>query len=63
VREALELADETDDIGGQATVFMDLAEVLALSGEQDETGVRNFSRKGNIVAASATDEWVTVAPR
>jgi class 3 adenylate cyclase/tetratricopeptide (TPR) repeat protein len=60
-REALRLAEQTDDINGQATVLMDLAEVLDLAGERDAalSLVRRarelFEQKGNVVAARAAE--------
>jgi class 3 adenylate cyclase/tetratricopeptide (TPR) repeat protein len=63
-RHAVQLAEQTDDIGSHATVVCDLAEVLALAGQTDEVGslvglARSlFEQKGNVVAARATDEFL-----
>lgn len=61
-REAVELAEQTDDIGSQATALGDLAEVLGLAGRtQEQISLIDrsrdlFEQKGNIVAARAADE-------
>jgi class 3 adenylate cyclase/tetratricopeptide (TPR) repeat protein len=63
-REAVELADETDDIGRQALVRVDLAEVLRGAGKTDDTislverARELFEQKGNVVAARAAGESV-----
>jgi class 3 adenylate cyclase/tetratricopeptide (TPR) repeat protein len=61
-REAVELAEQTDDIGNQATAMVDLAEVLGFAGKTQEgvSLVRRardlFKEKGNVVAARAADD-------
>jgi class 3 adenylate cyclase/tetratricopeptide (TPR) repeat protein len=61
-REAVELAEQTDDIGSQATAMVDLAEVLGFAGKTQEgvSLVRRardlFKEKGNVVAARAADD-------
>jgi predicted ATPase/class 3 adenylate cyclase len=66
-REAVQLAERTDDIGSQATAIRDLAEVLDLAGKiQDVISlVRRarglFQQKGNVVAARAADDFLTRA--
>ena len=61
-REALQLADETDDIGRQALARVDLAEVLRSAGKTDDTiplvqrARELFEQKGNVVAARAAGE-------
>lgn len=56
-REVVEMAERTDWLNFQGDVFMDLAEVLRLSGRPTEAadaagqGVERFERKGNTVAA------------
>ena len=67
-REAVRLADETDDIGRQAMARVDLAEVLRSAGRSDDTislvdharGL--FEQKGNVVAARATGELLGGVP-
>jgi tetratricopeptide (TPR) repeat protein len=67
-REAVRLADETDDIGRQAMARVDLAEVLRSAGRSDNTislvdharGL--FEQKGNVVAARATGELLGGVP-
>jgi tetratricopeptide (TPR) repeat protein len=66
-REAVELAEQTDDIGSQATALGDLAEVLGLAGKAQEAISRIgrardlFEQKGNIVAARAADDLLARA--
>jgi class 3 adenylate cyclase/tetratricopeptide (TPR) repeat protein len=61
-RQAVQLAEQTDDIGSHATVVCDLTEVLALAGRADEinslVGLARslFEQKGNVVAARATED-------
>jgi class 3 adenylate cyclase/tetratricopeptide (TPR) repeat protein len=63
-REAVELANRTDDIGTQATAICDLAEVLQLAGKTE--GVTSlvqrahglFKQKGNVVAARVSNEFL-----
>ena len=63
-REAVQLAEQTDNIGSQATAICDLAEVLGLCGNTQEviSLVRRarglFEQKGNVVAARATDDFL-----
>jgi ATP/maltotriose-dependent transcriptional regulator MalT len=57
--EAVQLAEQTDDIGAQASALIDLAEVLTLAGKTGDTSsligrARGlFEQKGNVVAARA----------
>jgi class 3 adenylate cyclase/tetratricopeptide (TPR) repeat protein len=66
-REAVELARQTDDIGGQATAILDLAEVCELVGKtEDMTSLvllagDLFEQKGNVVAAKASREFLARA--
>jgi predicted ATPase/class 3 adenylate cyclase len=68
-RKAVELAEQTDDIGSQATALDDLAEVLGLAGKTQERisligrSRDLFERKGNIVAARAADDVLAGAQR
>jgi class 3 adenylate cyclase/tetratricopeptide (TPR) repeat protein len=61
-REAVRLAEQTDDIGSQAAALLDLAEVLRRAGRAEETTslvtrARDlFERKGNVVGARAAGE-------
>jgi len=61
-REAARLAEQTDDIGSQATALVDLAEVLRASGRNEDTDglverARGlYEQKGNVVAARAAGE-------
>ena len=61
-REALRLAEQTDDLGSQATVLVDLAEVLRSAGRTEDTialldrARELFEQKGNVVAARAAGE-------
>jgi predicted ATPase/class 3 adenylate cyclase len=63
-REAVELAQQTDDIGSQATAIRDLAEVLELAGKsEDVTSLVHrarelFEQKGNVVATRASDDFL-----
>jgi tetratricopeptide (TPR) repeat protein len=56
-REALRLAEQTDDINSQGRALMDLAEVLELAGRSKdavavvERALELFERKGNVVSA------------
>jgi tetratricopeptide (TPR) repeat protein len=66
-REALRLADETDDIGRQASALINLADVLGSAGKTDETvalvdrACDLFAQKGNVVAARAASEILAQA--
>jgi tetratricopeptide (TPR) repeat protein len=57
VREAVRLAEQTDDINSQGRALMDLAEVLELADRSDdaagvlERALELFERKGNVVSA------------
>lgn len=57
-RKVVEMAERTDWLNFQGDVFMDLAEVLRLSGRSDEAAdaarraLERYERKGNIVSAS-----------
>ena len=56
-REAVAIAETTDDISGQGDVYADLAEVLVLGGKHDEAiaaleqALARYERKGNLVSA------------
>ncbi|OAI54153.1 hypothetical protein AYO48_01320 [Gaiella sp. SCGC AG-212-M14] len=66
-REALRLAEQTDDLGSQATVLVDLAEVLRSAGRTGDTialldrAGELFEEKGNVVAARAAREILSRA--
>jgi class 3 adenylate cyclase/tetratricopeptide (TPR) repeat protein len=69
-REAVDLSDETDDIGRQAFARVDLVEVLRTAGKEAETislmdrARELFEQKGNVVAArSANDVLGWTGPR
>ncbi len=57
-REAVTIAETTDDSNGQGDVFADLAEVLQLGGKPTEAAqaleqaLERYERKGNIVSAA-----------
>jgi class 3 adenylate cyclase/tetratricopeptide (TPR) repeat protein len=61
-RDAVQLAEQTDDIGSQATAIGDLAQVLDLAGDTEEVislmrrarGL--FEQKGNVVAARTAND-------
>jgi tetratricopeptide (TPR) repeat protein len=59
-REAVAIADETDSLNGQADVYADLAEVLALDGRNEdaaaalEQALERYERKGNVVSTQRT---------
>jgi tetratricopeptide (TPR) repeat protein len=61
-RAAVRLAEQTDDIGSQATAIGDLAEVLELAGKTEEVislmrRARDlFEQKGNVVAARTAND-------
>jgi class 3 adenylate cyclase/tetratricopeptide (TPR) repeat protein len=56
-RQAVGIAEQTDDLNSQGRALMDLAEVLGLAGRPDEAGpvieraLELFERKGNVVSA------------
>jgi len=62
VLEALELTEKTEELESQAQVFMDLAEVLELSGRSDEAvphlreALARYDAKGNVVSAARARE-------
>jgi ATP/maltotriose-dependent transcriptional regulator MalT len=62
VLEALELTGKTEELESQAQVFMDLAEVLELSGRSDEAvphlreALARYDAKGNVVSAARARE-------
>jgi class 3 adenylate cyclase/tetratricopeptide (TPR) repeat protein len=62
VREALELTEKTEELESQAQVFMDLAEVLELTGRGDEAvphlreALARYDAKGNVVSAARARE-------
>ena len=62
VLEALELTEKTEELESQAQVFMDLAEVLELSGRSDEAvphlreALARYHAKGNVVSAARARE-------
>ena len=62
VQEALELTEKTEELESQAQVFMDLAEVLELSGRSDEAvphlreALARYDAKGNVVSAARARE-------
>jgi class 3 adenylate cyclase/tetratricopeptide (TPR) repeat protein len=66
-REALRLAEQTDDLGSQATVLVDLAEVLRSAGRTEDAialldrATQLFEEKGNVVAARAAGEILSRA--
>ena len=57
-REAVAIAETTDDISGQGDVYADLAEVLELGGKHDEAiaaleqALARYERKGNLVSGA-----------
>ena len=61
-REALELAERTDNLGSEGSALLALAEVLEVAGRSEEAGplldraCERFVRKGNVVAAEKTRE-------
>ena len=61
-REAVAIAETTDDISGQGDVYADLAEVLELGGKHNEAiaalehALARYQRKGNVVSAASTRE-------
>ena len=65
VREAVRLSRESDEPDSQASVLMDLAEVLDLAGRADEAAVafeeaiELYEAKGNIVSAARARERVS----
>jgi class 3 adenylate cyclase/tetratricopeptide (TPR) repeat protein len=62
VLEALELTEKTEELESQAQVFMDLAEVLELSGRSEEAvphlreALARYDAKGNVVSAARARE-------
>ena len=65
IREALALIREAEDPDSQATVLLDLAEVLRLGGKDDEASARAeeavqlFERKGDVVGARRASSLVS----
>ena len=61
-REAVAIAETTDDISGQGDVYADLAEVLELGGRPDEAiaaleqALARYERKGNLVSGGRARE-------
>jgi predicted ATPase/class 3 adenylate cyclase len=61
-REALELAERTDNLNSQGTALLTLADVLEVAGRSNEAGplldhaCELFGQKGNVVAAEKTRE-------
>ncbi len=69
-REAVAIAETTDDLSGQGDVYADLAEVLELGGRPDEAiaaleqALARYERKGNLVSgASARDRLAALTPK
>jgi hypothetical protein len=62
VLEALELTEKTEELESQAQVYMDLAEVLEISGRSDEAvphlreALARYDAKGNVVSAARARE-------
>ena len=62
MREALAIAESTDDLNGEGDVYDALSEVLLLGGKPSEAAgalrqaLRCFERKGNLVAAERARE-------
>ena len=60
-REAVAIADRTDDLNGQGDAYADLAEVLLLAGKTGAAAAalgrafERYRRKGNVVSAQRTD--------
>jgi tetratricopeptide (TPR) repeat protein len=63
-REALELANETDNINGQAEALLNLGRVLARAGRREHAeqalteAVALFEQKGNVAMAGRTQEFL-----
>jgi tetratricopeptide (TPR) repeat protein len=61
-REAVGIAEATEDIAGQGDVYADFAEVLELGGKLDEASaaleqaLARYERKGNLVSAARARE-------
>jgi tetratricopeptide (TPR) repeat protein len=64
-REAVRLAEESDDVNRRGRVLLDLAEVLGLAGRPEEArkiveqALASFEAKGNVVAAGKARALLT----
>ena len=64
-REAVRIAEQTDDVNSRGRALMDLAEVLELAGRPDdavaavEQALDLFERKGNVVSAEKARTLLT----